>query len=358
MKPYTYAFLAAAAACGMAHAETAYTTPVGYMTVPIPGTGGVGTSKLQLANQGLLPAGPAVAGGGASVTFSGSTMTDTNGAWAAGDFVNGGNVSHVLEITSDGAVKGALSWITATDVEEITTADDLSAAGAGASYRVWAAYTVSSLFGDPPTDTVLGGSSDAGAADGVQIYDPTTNVYTNFWYKNSGKGGTGWQSSDPGITNPASYAIHPNDGMVILRKQSGDGELVISGSVKTGPTKVRVEGVATPGVTTLNILANQIPVEQLTPENSGLYTGSSATGLNGSSDAGSADSLLIFNAVTNAYTTFWYKDSGKGGTGWQSSDPGILDPANYVLPSDASLLIQRKGNGPFSWTVPTVNVSE
>ena len=33
MKPYTYAFLAAAAACGMAYsAETAYTTPVGYAT--------------------------------------------------------------------------------------------------------------------------------------------------------------------------------------------------------------------------------------------------------------------------------------------------------------------------------------
>ena len=37
MKPYTYSILAAALACGMAQgAATAYTTPVGYVSLTIP----------------------------------------------------------------------------------------------------------------------------------------------------------------------------------------------------------------------------------------------------------------------------------------------------------------------------------
>ena len=36
MKPITYALLAAAAACGLAGAQTAYTTPVGYVSVTTP----------------------------------------------------------------------------------------------------------------------------------------------------------------------------------------------------------------------------------------------------------------------------------------------------------------------------------
>jgi uncharacterized protein (TIGR02597 family) len=352
----TYSILAAAAACGMALGQTAYTTPVGYMTVPIPGTNSEVPSKLQLANQGLLPNGPAAAGGGASVSFDGTTLTDTDGTFTPSAFVNGTANSHVLEITSDGPVKGALSWINANTATTITTNDNLSSAGDGASYRVWKAYTMATLFGNPPASSVLGGGESATTADSVQILDPISNTYTNFFFKNAGKGGTGWQSSDVAITSPANYAIHPNDGMVILRKQATDGELVISGSVKTGATMVRVEGNGTS--TILNILANQIPVDQLTLGASGLYTGNATTGLKGGESATTADNLLIFNADTNEYTTFYYKNSGKGGTGWISSDPAILTPATYPLPSTGALLIQRKAGNAFNWTVPTVIVGE
>jgi len=343
-------------ASGFATAEPVYTTPVGYMTVPIPGTGGVGTSKLQLANQGLLPSGPAAAGGGDSVTFDANVLTDTNGNWAPGDFVNGSEVSHVLEITSEGALQGAMSWIVSTDIQEIETSDDLSAAGAGASYRVWQSYTISSLFGNPPTATTLGGGTDASTADTVQILDPLTGNFTNFFYQNSGKGGTGWKSTDLSITSPASYAIFPNDGILIQRKQSADGELVISGSVKTGSTKIRVEGNNTS--TVLNLIANQIPVDQITLGQSNLYTGDPASGLKGGTDASTADTLLVLDASTGNFTTFFYQDSGKGGTGWKSSDLNIAVPSDYVLPSTKALLIQRKAGSAFNWTVPTLNLGE
>lgn len=361
MKPITsFALLSALASLA---AQGAVTDPVGYLTIPIPGTGGAGTSRLQIGNQGLLPNGPALSDDGTGVTFgsdgSGNYLEDADGGWAAGDYVNGTDVSHVLEITNGADLVGALSWITLTTdtPARIYTSDDLSAAGAGAGYRVWQTYTMGSLFGNPPVPSTLGGGADSVEADNVQILDPTTNTYTTFFYKDSGKGAIGWQSSDGGIADPANYAIHPNDGLVLLRKQNDDGSLVISGSVKTGQTSVLVQGDATPGASTLNILANQIPVDQLTPGNSGLYTGDNATGMKGGADSVEADNLLIFDAATNSYTTFWYKDSGKGAIGWQSSDGSIADPANELLPATGALLIQRKEADSFNWVVPAVTVA-
>jgi len=354
---------ALASAFASVAATAAVTDPVGYLTIPIPGTGGGGGSKLQLGNQGLLPSGPALVDDGTGVTFGndvgGDFLEDADGAWTGGDYVNGAEPSHVLEVTSGAALVGTMSFITSTTdtPAKIYTADDLSSAGAGAAYRVWETYTMASLFGNPPTADVLGGGADGAEADGVQILDPSTNTYTNFFYKDSGKGTLGWQSSDGSITAPADYAIHPNDGLVILRKQDADGALTVSGAVKPGQTNVMVVGDATPGVTTLNIIANQIPVDQLTPGNSGLYTGNAATGLKGGADGAEADSLLVFDAATNSYTTFFYKDAGKGTLGWQSSDGGIAVPADELLPAEGALLIQRKEGASFNWVVPAVTVA-
>jgi hypothetical protein len=80
--------------------------------------------------------------------------------------------------------------------------------------------------------------------------------------------------------------------------------------------------------------------------------------MKGGDSESTADALLIFNAETNAYTSFWYKNSGKGGTGWQSSDGSITVPANYEFPSTGALLLQRKAGPAFNWQVPTVNIAE
>jgi len=342
-------------------AATAYTTPVGYMTIPLPGTGISGeTQALQLGNQGLLPSGPAYASGGTSVTFgsdiNGHYLQDTTGTWTAGTYVNGSQVSHLVEITSAGSLLGAMTWIKSSDTQKLYLTDDLSAAGAGASYRVWPAFTMSSLFGNPPTSSVLGTAADPATADDVEIYDPVADKYTLFYYRAASKGLQGWQCDDAGVTSPATYAIHPNDGLVILRKQSADGSLVVSGSVKSGQTMVRVDGDVSR--TTLNILANQIPVDQLTPSNSGLYTGNGTTGLQAAADPATADNLLIFDAASNAYKLFYYRIASKGLQGWQCDDSNVTDPANYVIPATGALLIQRKSAASFNWTVPAVNIAQ
>jgi hypothetical protein len=109
--------------------------------------------------------------------------------------------------------------------------------------------------------------------------------------------------------------------------------------------------------TVLNIIATQIPTDQLTPDNSGLYTGDPATGLKGGTTQGAADSLLIFDAATNTYTTFWYKNSGVGGTGWRASGIDNALVPTTIIPGNKALLIQRKGGASFTWNVPAVIIA-
>jgi len=348
MKPIaSFALLSAVFAVS---AYGAATDPVGYVTIPLPGTGGGAPQRLQIGNQGLLP-GDAFADSGIAESFgadgTGNFLQDDEGGWAAGDYVNGSQVSHLVEIL-DGPLAGAMTWITSSEANKLYTVDDISAAGAGANFRVVKAFTVGTLLGDPPEVETFQGGGNSGVADNLLILDPVTNTYTTFWYKDSGLGGTGWRAA--GIANDlvASEAIHPNDGLVIQRKQETDGSLVITGSVKTTPTSVRVEGNG--ASTVLNIVALTIPVDQLTIGDTGLYTGDNATGLKGGGNSGDADNLLIFDATTNTYTTFWYKDSGLGGTGWRAA--GVAEPENFVIPSTGAVLIQRKAGPAFTWNVP------
>jgi hypothetical protein len=345
-------------------ATAAVTDPVGYMTIPLPGTGGVGASKLQIANQGLMPSGPSVVDDGTGVTFgsdlAGDFLEDSDGAWTAGDYVNGAEFSHVLELTSGAAHVGVVSFIESTTdtPARIYTADDLSAAGAGAGYRVWETYTIGSLFGNPPTADTAGGGTSAASADNILIYNPTSNTYTTFYYFVPAKTGTPeWRSDDVAITTPADYAIHPNDGILVQRRQSADGSLVISGAVKPDVTQVLVEGSGS--ADTLNILANQIPVPQLTPNNSGLFTGDPATGVAGGTSAAGADNILVFDATTNTYTTFYYFVPAKTGTPeWRSDDVTIPDAGEHVFDAeDALLLIRRSGGTSFEWDIPAVEVT-
>lgn len=348
-RKFSYSLLAAFAATGFSAAEPVYTTPVGYITIPIPGTGGVVTSKLQLASQGLLPS-DALQNTGVATAVTTNVLEDTSAAWTPGDYVG-----NFLEITS-GPLEGTLSAITASTATELTLEDDISAAGSTPAYRIIKAFTVATLLGNPPTATVLGGGNTAIAADNLLLLNSVTGVYDSIWYKSGGIGGTGWRASSLGTADASNIVIHPSAGLVIQRKQESDGQLVISGSVKTTPTDVWVEGNGTS--TVLNILSLQFPVDSLTLQNSGLYTEDATTGLLGGNTAIAADNLLIFDSSTGVYDTIWYKSGGIGGIGWRASSMGTSDAGSYVIPSGKAVLIQRKSGGTFIWNVPGVSIGQ
>jgi len=362
MKPYISLALVLAAASGMAFgAATAYTPPVGYISIPLPGTAGASPTRLQVASQGLLPSDTLQYAGVVDSFGSdagGTYLLDSKGTWAAGDYINSLAAptfrSHLVEITS-GPLIGTLTWVKSTQANKIYTFDDISAALAGASYRVLKAFKVSTLLGTVPTSTVLAGAANIGTADNFLLFDPDLKSYKTFWYKSGGIGGTGWRCDDLTITTPGEAAIHPNDsGMVFVRKQSSDGVLVISGSVKSGVNGVFIRGGAG---TVLNIVSVLQPVGQLTPATSGLYTTNPATGVLGAANIGTADNILVFDAAANKYTIFWYKSGGIGGTGWRCDNAAITDPTNYVFPPESAILIQRKNGTNFTWNIPAVVIA-
>jgi hypothetical protein len=296
-------------------------------------------------------------------SITGNVLTDAQGTWAAGSYINPTppsgypNFSHLVEVTN-GPLEGTFTWITASAANTITTYDNISAAGT-ATYRIVKAFTISSLIpGTPPaTATFAGGSSSTG--DTLLLYNSDAGAYTTFYYKTLGGGGTGWRSTASATIDVASVAIHPTDsGLLFQRKQSADGELVISGEVKTGVTDVLIRGGGGtgPAATTLNIVQALVPSSSLTLASSGLYTGNSTTGLLGGSSS-TADSVLIYNATTKAYTTYYYKTLGGGGTGWRSTASATIDEGATVLPSTSAILIQRKSNGvDFTWQIPALNI--
>jgi hypothetical protein len=133
MKLNTYAFLAAALACGVANAQTAYTTPVGYVSIPMaPGQFTFGGLTLQSAT---VAAGVLSSSSASSVTASGSI-----------DFtalLTPGSV-YILELP-DGTIQEVTSWSGAT----LNTPEDISGVvTAGVTtfkLRQWA--TVAPVFG-------------------------------------------------------------------------------------------------------------------------------------------------------------------------------------------------------------------
>jgi hypothetical protein len=64
----------------------------------------------------------------------------------------------------------------------------------------------------------------------------------------------------------------------------------------------------------------------------------------------SADQLLIFNPATQSYTTYYFKTSGGGGTGWRSTASSSVDQSGTVLAVGQSFLVNRKAATNFVWT--------
>lgn len=258
-------------------------------------------------------------------------------------------------------MQGTFTWINGSDTGKIYTYDDISAAGAGASYRIVKPFTISTLLGDVPEPSVLGGASSAGAADNLLLFDSESNTYTTFYYKNSGVvGGIGWRSSFSASSDVRNLAIHPTDsGLLFVRRQTSDGQLIVSGEMKSGVTDILIRGGGGSGPSdeTLNIVQALIPVNRLKLGSSGLFTGDSNSGLLGGASAGTADNLLVYNATTNTYTTYYYKNSGiVGGTGWRSSASASFDESETFLPSNSAILIRRKSNNSdFIWKLPSLD---
>lgn len=310
----------------------------GFTTITIKGHGSQALNALSFIGLGLTRA---VVAQGTLQPAGAATLSDAAATWSQDQF-NGANGPHYLEITS-GPGAGLLTDIVSTDSDGKTlkTAEDLSFYLSGsASYKIRKHWTLATLFG-PQNEAGLGGGSNV-TADEVLVYNPVTQIFTVYFYKTAGLGGSGWRSTVSPSTDQANAKLDLTRGIIIRRKQGSDVKVKVFGVVKKGDTCVAVH----PG---MNIVPNVYPTDTLTLGNCSLYTGDPLTGVAGGSNV-TADKLLIFNGTT--YDTYYYKTQGLGGIGWRSTSNPSTDASGTLIPPASSIILQRiGGRGPFYWVV-------
>jgi uncharacterized protein (TIGR02597 family) len=321
---------------------TVSSDPVGFVTLPIAGAPSGEARAFSFLGINLLNP---VNYQGTITSFGSYFVTDRNANWTADEF-NGANGNFFLEVIS-GPYAGLMTDILTTAVpgNTLTIADDLSSLLAGGElYRIRKHRTLGDVFGESNENGLNGGATVA-EGDEVRVLDAATQTFSTYYFKTGGFGGVGWRADADAVTDASGTILYPDQGLLIVRKVAGDLGLILTGTVKTGPTVVQVES-------NLNLLANVYPAGTVTLGSSGLYTGDSETGLAGGT-ATTADQILLFDPASDSYYIYYYKTSGLGGTGWRSVRSNSIDASNVNIPAARAFFINRRENrAPFLWTVP------
>lgn len=330
MKLTSLTFLAVAAACGLASAQTtAYTTPVGYTTQ---------TMKPSVFNNvGFNIVTPSLAAGAISdITNSGLTLTDSqanfNTALVAGkmhtvEISSGPSVGYVFEFTS---------W-TNTTINLVSAIPGLQI---GDKYIVRQSRTLQGLF--PSGAPLTGAALNPTNADVVWVPNGSGG-YTQYWYKTSAtQGAIGWWTTVDGTTRgvqvTSDVPLLYTDCLLVQRKTGLDQNLVLTGDVKKTPTIPYI-------LTNFNRVSINPPVG-LTLFSGGFYpdnfTGAALTPTN-------ADVLWVPDGL-GGYTQYWYKTSAtQGAIGWWTTVDGTTRGVNVTVDVDLppGCLIQRKSTPKF-----------
>ncbi len=231
MKPYTYAFLAAAAACGLASAaETAYTTPVGYVSLgdTTPSEPAVKGNTDVLVSIPLER--PAVFQG-VSSSISGSTFNFTG--TSLGDLTT---TPHVVKIQS-GAKSGLTGLITANTATSVTisvpSGETLTGVLSTDSISIRPAWTLASVFG-------------TGLPAGTQILafsgsSPGINLGADLLYEFDGSDWLDGFTFD--VAN--SVVLYPGESLFVRNNGATPiASMVVSGEVPSTNSRVVVSNLA------------------------------------------------------------------------------------------------------------------
>ncbi len=318
--------------------ETNYTTPIGFVNLPIAGTGGTNLTQLNFIGlpltQGSIE--------GTMEAFAGSTITDSNASWAINQF-SGTNGAHYIEICS-GSQPGTMEEIISNDTNTVTLAVNLSGILTnGTSFKIRKHWTLGSVFGVSNSFGLVGGSG-AAQADQIQLFDPTKPGFLSFFYKtNSVPGGIGWRNTTNLFVDQANFVILPEQGILLKRRAFQGTNIQIVGEVKEGTSIFPIfQG--------LNIMCHPYAVTNFTLAASGLYTGDQTTGLKGGSGAANADLVQLWNGTS--YTSYFYKtNSIPGGIGWRATTNLFVDAGNAVVPIGSGFFVKRAVGG-VDWVMP------
>ncbi len=334
LSPLAAAIFAAASSVAFAQ-TTATTDPVGFITLNVAGGNGT-ASQLSFAGLGLTQQ---VAYQGNAEAVGTNSLTDNDAAWTDNQF-NGANGKFYVELTS-GTAAGTTYDISATtaSTKTLTLAQNLAGGvTAGVTFKIRKHWTIATVFGANDESGLAGGNSLT--ADQILLYNGTG--YDIYFYQIDAQIGNGWRNPNDLFSDAGPTPIYPEQGILIKRKQATAVNVVLMGAVKAGQTSF-------PIFTGQNIVAN-IYAAPLTLADSGLYTGSSTTGVAGGNSS-TADQVLIYNGT--GYSIYFYQIDAQIGNGWRNVNDLFTDVgATTQIPVGSSIILKRKSATGFNWVIP------
>ena len=241
---------------------------------------------------------------------------------------------YVLEI-QDGDYIGVISLITAsTDGSQqvpavpstVTVQYSLPAnsISAGTRYAIRPDWTISTLLG-PAATTKFGSSTSYGGGDVLQIFNPVSQKFENFWRRRTGVVGS---YSYTWLTQAGAAAenkrIPFGEGFIIKRFSSTQLNLVLSGELRQARTRKEILGGGK-----LNIVANPNPYPIKLSQSGLTPTAGSSLSL--------ADKVHFINPANGKFVSY-YRNSSLGSS-WYSS-AGVNSDA-VTIPAGGAIVYQR-----------------
>jgi uncharacterized protein (TIGR02597 family) len=310
-------------------AQSASTTPVGYVKITVKGTGGIGTEAYSYLG---VPMHNGAEYQSAMVSAGDNSIT-ARASWDVDAFAN----THFVMILS-GENEGVSATITGNDAHTLTTAENLNSFLNGDEiFAIYRYNTLADVFG-ATNEAGLKGSDRAGSADNIFIQND--NDFDIYYYKVGGRGGDGWRSLTSSSADASNTIIPHGTGIIIVRRETTDLEIIVSGSVFP-------KNVVTPVEEGFNWKTASIPVDLTL---AGLFGPDNSAGLVGSDRPGTADNILVFKE-NGTFETYYYKVGGRGGDGWRNSVSSNIDVADVVIAKPGEMFIINKAVGePFNLT--------
>jgi uncharacterized protein (TIGR02597 family) len=328
---------AAAAVASTLHAqtETATTEPVGFVTATITPKPADRAAAFSIVQFPMMKAaafqGAATAGQSSGVVaLAGASFT--NGQFSTN---SDGTPNFFIEITS-GNSEGLVADVSSNTSSTVTVdpSDAAVVTSAMPANVIIRPHTkVTEIFGNGAT-VLLRGGANASSAD--QLLFGRGGSLQGIYYKTGI--GAGWKITAGGA-NASNTVIYPGESVIVRRTTNSPLTVTNTGAVNAGRALVPVsQGAMT--------VATSFPVGT-TLGSSGLYTGSTSTGLQGGANPNSADNVFLPDA--NGNLVGYYYKTGIG-AGWKASAGGA-NASNVVVPATGGLYIVRRSVTNFNWVV-------
>ena len=323
--------LAAAILCSLIapalFAQTATTTPVGFITKTVPAAVGVG-SPSSIATSIPLYGTAAFSSAVASVD-SATQVTLASAAWTINQFAvvgaNGITNPHLLRVKT-GTNTGLIFAISSNTTNQLTVilppsvASLVGVLNVNDSCEVVPANTLGSIFGTGATPPTLTGGATTVAADNVYLFNGTT--WVPYYYSTTS---SYWKQS--GNADRSNTIIYPDDLVFVVRKDvSGPAVLTFMGTVPSTTEKSEIPTGST-------AFSNRFPVD-MTLGGLGLQN---IPGWVAGTTAATSDSVYIFNGTTwvkfyFSSTSNYWKQSGNSD---RSGEPILAGSGVFIVRSGA-----------------------